>query len=215
VSIPVVGLGAGGHAKVVIEILKLNGQYELIGFLDPKEELQGRSVLGVPALGSDEQLSVLRRRGIHHFFVGLGSSSDTQPRRRLYECALTQGMKPVTAIHPSAVISPSAALGVGATVMASAVINTGAQLGDNVIVNTGAIVEHDCIIGNHVHIATGATLSGGVLVGDGTHVGVGAVVRQGIRIGVGVVIGAGAVVVKDVDDSQVVIGNPARPRERC
>ena len=212
--IPVVGLGAGGHAKVVIEILQLGGQYELIGLLDPKPNLRGESVLGVPILGGDEQLAMLKARGVEHFFVGLGSASDLGPRRHLYEFASGQGMKPVTAIHPSAIISPSAVLGIGATVIAAAVINANARLGDNVIVNTGAIVEHDCVIGNHVHIATGAKLSGGVIVGDGTHIGVGAVVRQCIRIGMGALIGAGAVVVKDVPDGQMVMGNPARPRER-
>ena len=211
-SVPIVGLGAGGHAKVVIEILQLVGQYELTGLLDPKPDLRGELVLGVPILGGDEQLAMLKARGVEHFFVGLGSTADLKPRRRLYEFALSQGMKPVTVIHPDAVISASAVLGSGATVMAAAVINADARLGDNVIVNTGAIVEHDCVIGNHVHIATGAKLSGGVIVGDGTHIGVGAVVRQCIRIGMGALIGAGAVVVKDVPDGQSVMGNPARPR---
>jgi len=209
--IPVVGLGAGGHAKVVIEILQLEDQYELIGLLDPKSDLRGELVLGVPVLGGDEQLAMLKARGVKCFFVGLASTSDLGPRRRLYEFALGHGMKPVTAIHPNAIISPSAVLGTGATVMAAAVINAGARLGDNVIVNTGAIVEHDCVIGNHVHIATGAKLSGGVIVGDETHIGAGVVVRQYVRIGIGALIGAGAVVVKDIPDGQTVIGNPARP----
>jgi len=212
--IPVVGLGAGGHAKVVIEILQLEGQYELVGLLDPKPDLQGELVLGVPVLGGDEQLAVLKARGVEHFFVGLGSTADLKPRRRLYEFALSQGMKPAIAIHPSAIISPSAVLGMGATVMAAVVINADARLGDNVIVNTGAIIEHDCVIGNHVHVATGAKLSGGVIVEDEAHIGVGAIVRQYIRIGTGAVIGAGAVVVKDVPDGQTVLGNPARRRER-
>ena len=212
--VPVIGLGAGGHAKVVIEILQLESQHELVGLLDPKPDLRGKLVLGIPVLGGDEQLPVLKAHGVEHFFVGLGSASDLGPRRHLYEFASGQGMKPVTAIHPSAIISPSAVLGMGATVMAAAVINADARLGDNVIVNTGTIVEHDCIIGNHVHIATGAKLSGGVIVGDETHIGAGAVVREYIRIGTGAMIGAGAVVVKDVHDGQMVIGNPARPRER-
>lgn len=212
--IPIVGLGAGGHAKVVIEILQLGGQYELIGLVDPKSDLKGELVLGVPVLGGDEQLPMLRARGVEYFFVGVGSASVLRRRRRLYEFALRQGMQPVAAIHPNATISPSATLGMGVTVMAAAAINADARLGDNVIVNTGAIVEHDCVIGNHVHIATGAKLSGGVIVGNETHIGVGAVIRQCIQIGTGVSIGAGAVVVKVVPDSQLVMGNPARLRER-
>jgi len=210
-GVKVVGLGAGGHAKVVIEILRSHKSYELIGLLDPRPELQGKSVLGVPVLGDDNLLPALKREGICHFFVGLGSVGDTRPRRRLYELALQHGMKPVDAVHPQAVISPSADLGEGVTIMAGAVINACSRLGANVIVNTGAIVEHDCVIGDHVHIATGAQLASTVRVSAGTHIGAGATVRQCITIGEGAIVGAGAVVVKDVPPHTVVVGVPARP----
>jgi len=210
-SIPVVGFGAGGHAKVVIEILRLHTQYELVGLLDPKRNFHGKSVLGVPVLGDDSQLTALIARGVKHFFIGLGSTKVNSSRQRLYEFGLDHGMSPVTAIHPSAIVTPSATFGGGTTVMAAAVINASARLGDNVIINSGAIVEHDCIIGSHVHITTGAKLAGGVVVGEGTHIGTGAIARQYMRIGTNVLVGAGAVVVKDVPDGLKVVGNPAVP----
>ncbi|WP_424094571.1 acetyltransferase [Moorena producens] len=206
----VIGLGAGGHAKVVIEILQRYSQYKLVGLLDSNPELKGKSLLGVPILGDDEQLPLIKAQGVEYFFVGLGSTSNLVPRRRLYELACSFGMKPVTAVHPSAMISPSVLLGEGATVMAGAIINAEVRVGENVIVNSGAIVEHDCVIGHHVHIATSARLGGAVYVRDNTHIGIGAVIRQLIQVGKGSVIGAGAVVVKDVPDGQILIGNPAR-----
>jgi UDP-perosamine 4-acetyltransferase len=214
VSILVVGLGAGGHAKVVIETLRLDGRYEIIGLLDRNPDLLGKSVLGVPILGDDEELPVLKARGVECFFVGLGGVVSLAPRRRLYESALGLGLEPVPVLHPGAFISPSAVLGQGPTVMAAAVVNAQARIGENVILNTGAIVEHDCVIGSHVHIATGARLAGDVVIGEETLIGAGAVVRQGLRIGPRALVGAGAVVVKDVPGGQMVVGNPARPRER-
>ena len=213
-AIKVVGLGAGGHAKVVIEILRSHKSYELIGLLDPKPELHGKSVLGVPVLGDDDLLPVLKREGICHFFVGLGSVGDTRPRQRLFELALQYGMKPVDAVHPQAIISPSAELGEGVTIMAGAVINACARLGVNVIVNTGAIVEHDCVIGDHVHIATGARLASTVQVGNGVHIGAGATVLQCVRIGENVLVGVGAVVIRDVPPRVTVVGCPARVLQR-
>jgi len=210
-GVKVVGLGAGGHAKVVIEILRSHKSYELVGLLDPKPELQGETVLGVPVLGDDDLLPVLKRDGVSNFFVGLGSIGDTTPRQRLYELALQHGMKPVDAVHPQAVISPSAEIGEGVTIMAGAVINACARLGVNVVVNTGAIIEHDCVVGDHVHIATGAQLASTVRVGTGAHIGAGATVRQCITIGEGAIVGAGAVVVKDVPPHTVVVGVPACP----
>ena len=209
-GVKVVGLGAGGHAKVVIEILRSHKSYELIGLLDPKPELQGESVLGVPVLGDDDLLPVLKRDGICHFFVGLGSIGDTRPRQCLFELALQYGMKPVDAVHPQAIVSPSAVIGEGVTIMAGTVINACARLGVNVFVNTGAVVEHDCVIGDHVHVATGAQLASTVQVGTGAHIGAGATVRQCITIGEGAIVGAGAMVVKDVPPHTVVVGVPAR-----
>ena len=206
----VIGLGAGGHAKVVIETLRLVGGYELAGLVDSKRELWGTEVLGVPVLGDDSLLPRLYDEGARHAFIGLGSAGDTRPRRRLYEQACRQGFQIVPAIHPQAIISPSAQIGQGPTIMAGAIINAAARLGDDVIVNTGAIVEHDCVIGSHVHIATGARLASTVHVGDGTHIGVGAIVRQCIHIGRHSIVGAGAVVVDDVPDGVVVVGVPAR-----
>lgn len=210
-KLKIIGLGAGGHAKVVIEILRAQGGFTLVGLLDAKPELINQRVLDVPVLGEDALLPQLRAEGVTHFFVGLGASGSQPHRRRLYDYGIATGLKPVSAVHPSAIVSPSAILGDGIVVMPLAVINAAARLGANVIINTGAVVEHDCVVGDHVHIAPGVRLASAVSVGSETHVGLGAVVRQLIRIGSGVVIGAGAVVVKDVPEGQVVFGNPARP----
>lgn len=209
-----IGLGAGGHAKVIIEILRLTGSCDLVGLLDAKSEYWGTEVLGVPILGDDSLLSELYDRGVRYAFIGVGTVGDTQPRKRLYQKVCQLGFQIVPAIHPQAVISPSVEIGQGPTIMANATLNAAARLGDNVIVNTGAIIEHDCIVGNHVHIATGARLAGTVCVGEGTHIGLGASIRQGIYIGHNAIIGAGAVVVRDVPDNVVVVGVPARVLKR-
>lgn len=208
--IKVIGLGAGGHARVVIEVLRLMGDYELVGLLDPKTELWGSEILGVPVLGGDDLLPQLYAQGIRHAFIGLGTVGDTRPRQRLYEQVIRQGLQIVPAIHPRAIIASSAQIGHGPTIMANAVVNAAVRLGDNVIVNTGAIIEHDCVIGNHVHVATGARLASTVYVGDGAHIGMGASIRQCLHIGRNAVVGAGAVVVDDVPDHVVVAGVPAR-----
>ena len=206
----VVGIGAGGHAKVVIEILRMNPAYELVGLLDPKIELHGQSVPGVPILGDDAYLSVLYSQGVQHFFVGLGGTGNVLPRQKLFEMACRQGMVAVDAIHPQAIVSPSVSFGPGVTICAGAIIGTDAKLGSNVMVNTAAVVEHDCQIGDHVHIATGVKLASTVQIDAGAHVGVGATIRQCIHVGHWAIVGAGAVVVKDVQAGTVVVGVPAK-----
>lgn len=209
--IRLIGLGAGGHARVLLEILASDGRYEIAGLLDPNPALRGKSVGGAGVLGSDELLATLAARGIVLAFMGLGSAANTQPRQRLFEQARAHGLRFVAVIHPSAVLAPSAQTGEGCAVLAGAIVGTGARLADNVIVNTRAVVEHDCRIESHAHIASGAVLAGGVSVGEGAHVGAGSVVRQGLKIGRGAVIGVGAAVVCDVPDDAVYVGVPARP----
>jgi UDP-perosamine 4-acetyltransferase len=209
-----IGLGAGGHAKVIIEILRLRGEFEVIGLLDANAELHGARVSEVLVIGDDTLMPELFARGVRHGFVGLGSTGDNRPRAALYTMARENGFDVIAAIDPRSIISPSVTIGEGAIIMPGAIINAGTRIGDNVIVNTGAIIEHDCSIGNHVHVATGARLGGGVAVLDGAHVGLGAGIRQGVRVGRNAVVGAGAVVIHHVPNNATVVGIPARPLKR-
>ncbi|MBO8164299.1 MAG: acetyltransferase [Brevibacillus sp.] len=203
----VIVIGGGGHAKVVTESLKLQ-LADIIGFTDIKNK-QGDTVLGVPYLGSDEQ--IYRYPPDRVMLVnGLGSVADATNRRTLFEMFKRAGYRFATVVHPAAVVSPHAELGEGVQVMAGAVIQAGTVVGPNTIVNTNATLDHDCRVGAHVHLAPGATVCGGVSVGDCAHVGAGATVLQGLSIGTGSVVGAGAVVTRSVPPGKVVVGVPAR-----
>ena len=210
----VVGFGAGGHARVVIEIIQSLLDYEIVGLLDSQASLKGIDFSGVPVLGDDTLIKSLLAQGIRHAFIGLGTIGITDPRRKLFERVSRAGFDIVSVMHPNAIVSPSVTFGIGPTVMAGAVINANTEVGDNVIVNTGAIVEHDCSIGDHSHISTGARLAGGVRIGRATHVGIGAVIRQGIQVGDDAIIAAGAVVVNDIQSGETVMGVPAKVRSK-
>jgi sugar O-acyltransferase (sialic acid O-acetyltransferase NeuD family) len=207
--IKVVGVGAGGHAKVIVDILQRRGGYEIVGLFEKDSLLWGTKILGVPVIGGDDLLPNYLEE-VPNAFFGIGSISSSAHRKRVFEKVVALGFTLITAIHPNATISNAAVVGDGSVVMAGAVIAPGAKLGKNVIVNTGAVIDHDCEIGDHVHIAPGATLSGAVQVGNGSHVGVGATVIQGVQIGCDAIVGAGAVVIADVPDGVCVVGVPAR-----
>lgn len=203
-------LGAGGHARVLIDCLRSSGYAEPCVLLDADRSRWGGDVLGVEILGGDDLLPGLVKNGAEHFIVGLGATGDNRPRQRLFELALSARLQPLTVIHSSAVCSQWTITGPGVQMLPSCVVNAGATLGANVIVNSGAIVEHDCTLGDHVHVATGARLASTVQIGTGAHVGAGATVKQGVRIGEWAIVGAGAVVVKDVAPNTTVVGVPAK-----
>ncbi|XZE55164.1 acetyltransferase [Planctomycetaceae bacterium SH139] len=210
-QLPLIGIGAGGHAKVVLDTLLLNPHYQLRGLLDNNQEMHGQFVLGIPVLGGDEQLASLREAGVRHAFIGVGTAKDTKLRRQVWGWLQKNEMQVVTTIAISAVVSKYSQIGRGATLLAASTVQAGACLGDNVVVNTRAVVEHDCQLHDHVHIASGAVLAGGVIVETGGFIGAAACVKPGVRIGRGATVGCGAVVVHDVPPATTVIGNPAKP----
>lgn len=204
---PILVVGAGGHAKVVLDVLERMGTYEMVGLLDDNADRQGTMHAGHKVIGTLESLPQLRQEGVTGAIIALG---DNARRRQVYMQAQQAGFAMVQAIHPSAQIGARVVMGGGTLVVAGVVVNADADIGVNVILNTGATVDHDCQIGAHVHISPGVHLAGRVIIGEMTHVGIGAVVLPNLRIGRNSIIGAGAVVRDDVPDNVIVVGNPAR-----
>lgn len=209
---PVVILGGGGHAKVLIETL-LAASAVIAGIVDPDPKLKETSILGVPVLGGDEIVSEFPPEEVL-LVNGIGSVGAPVRRRELFENFTGAGYRFATVIHPSAIIASDAELGEGAQLMAGVVIQPGCRIGRNAIINTRASIDHDCTIGDHVHVAPGVTLSGGVTIGNSCHIGTAATVIQGITISAGSVVGAGTVVVKDVAAGTTVVGVPAKAVNR-
>ena len=191
-------IGAGGHAKVVLDIAVKNG-YKDISFIDDNK----KDCLGYKVLGGLDALNCLNKEKTD-FVIAIGNN---EVRKKIADA---QKLNYVSLVHPSATIGLDVTIDVGTVVMAGAVVNPSAKIGKHAIINTGAIVEHDNIIEDFVHISPNATLGGTVTVKNSTHVGIGATVKNNISITNNVVIGAGAVVVKDIVESGVYVGVPAK-----
>jgi len=205
----VIGIGAGGHAKVMIDILRRAGGHTIIGLLDFDASLHDTHVLGVPVLGDDALLDQREQVGFDAAFVAIGPQAGGGARQAVALHLAKRDVPIIDAIHPAAVIADDVTHGNGLTAMAGAIINPGSRLGAHVTINTAAVVEHDGELGDHVHVAPGARLGGGVSIGPGAMVGIGAIVLPGLRIGQNAMVGGGAVVVKDVPDGAIVKGVPA------
>lgn len=201
-------LGAGGHAKVLIDAL-IASSAVINGIVDPNPALSGTSILGVPVLGGDDVVAGFDPSHIR-LVNGVGSIGLPLKRQQVFDKFKAMGYGFATVAHPSAIVSSDVIIGEGAQIMAGAVIQPGCQIGSNSIINTRASVDHDCIIGDNVHISPGVTLSGGVVVGAGSHIGTGATLIQGISVGSGSMVAAGAVVTKSFTDGAILRGVPAR-----
>lgn len=201
----VIVLGAGGHAKVVIELLNASG-YQVdfcVGGNDSP-----RDCLGIPVLRGDRHLRQLRDDGYGLVFAAIGSNVI---RERAAAHAVDLGYKLVNAISPHAEISLSAVLGVGIAIMSGVVINAESRIDDLAIINTGATVDHDCHVGFCAHVAPQCALAGNVQVGRHAFLGIGTKVVPNIKVGDNATTGAGSVVISEVSASTIALGNPAKP----
>ena len=185
--------GASGHGKVIKEILEAQGK-EVEAFIDDNTKIVNycnKHVLNKPD-------------GLSPMIVSIG---DNKIRKTIVE-RLSCGFG--TAIHPSAIVSPSAIIGEGTVVMPGVTINADARIGKHCIINTSASIDHECTIEDYCHIAPHATLCGQIHVGEGTIIGAGASIVPGVKIGKWCTIGANAAVIEDVADNTMVVGVPAR-----
>ncbi len=185
-------IGAGGHAKVVIEIIEEMGG-TIVSITDRDSTIHGLLGYMVTADPPPATSAVL---------IAVGNN---RARKKL-SADISKGFG--TAIHPKANLSSRCSIGAGSVVMAGATINSGAVIGGHCIINTNASVDHDCVLADFVHVSPGASLAGNVKVGEGSHIGIGSSIIQGVCIGQWVTIGAGAVIIEDVPDFAVVVGVP-------
>ncbi len=200
-SRPVIVLGGGGHAKVVIATLRAMGRV-VLGVFDDNPRLAHRFVTSVPVLGTLQDAARIRDC---YAIAAIGNN------RIRHEVTEHLDLPWTIAVHPTAVIDPTVRIGPGSVVFAQAVIQPDATIGPHVIVNTRASIDHDCHIHRCVHVGPGATVTGDVVIGERSFIAAGSNVIPGITIGSDATVGAGATVVDHVHDGTVVVGCPARP----
>ncbi len=179
--------GAGGHAKVIIDILedndiKINGIYDdnkSINNLFEYKVYHSRDVKGplIISIGNNK----IRKKIAEFLQVNYG-----------------------TAVHSKAIISKRSTIKTGTVIMPGAVIQSSTVIGNHCIINTGATIDHECWIENFVHIAPNATLCGNVTIGEGSLIGAGSTILPGVKIGKWCMIGAGTIITKDIADNVIV-----------
>jgi len=191
-------VGAGGHAKVVIDTARTAG-LSVTGVIGTARDAE--QILGIHVSRDAAEVE------FDGFIIAVGNNS---VRAKMFEEYRDRGLNPVSVIHPSAVIAPSVVIGAGTFVAAGVVVNVDARIGEDAILNTGCTVDHDCVVGDHALVGPTASLCGESRIGTGVTFGAGASIIPVKGVGDWTTIGAGAAVVDDVPDHVVYAGVPAR-----
>ncbi|NCQ55977.1 MAG: acetyltransferase [Alphaproteobacteria bacterium] len=171
-------LGSGGHASVLLEIIR-ECQFPIKGYVDFNEN----PLMKEYYLGADSFLERASFQDEVLLVNGLGSIHKPYKRKEIFEKYKNLGYQFQTLVHPKAILSQEKKLGEGVQIMAGVVLQTGCVIGENSIINTGAHIDHHSTIGQHTHIAPSVTLCGNVTVGHVTHIGPNSTLIQGVVVG--------------------------------
>ena len=207
-------LGAGGHARVLQEALRLRGG--VVSAFVADSEVASETALQARQHGIRIVPTDLFEREFSpkdtQLYLGIGAIDrlGLQRRAELFKSYREKGYEFPALVHPKALVAEGVGVGSGSQILMGSIVQIGVRIGDNAIINTGAQLDHDCQIGAHSHIAPAATLAGSVVVSELCLVGAGAVVIQGLRISEQTLVGAGAVVLDDLPGFSTAAGVPAK-----
>lgn len=207
-------LGAtGGCADLYALVCEINDsksepQYETVGFLDDREELQGRDVLGLKVIGKFQDAQ--KHLGDCHFVTGIGSALNFWKKSEILANLRIPTERFETLIHPQASVSKFAKVGLGCTVFQHSSVSANASIGNHVLILPGSVINHDSKVGSYTTLTSGVCLSGNVTIDEGCYVGSNSAIRQDLKIGKHSLIGMGSTVLQDVPNQSIYAGNPAK-----
>ena len=187
-------IGCGGHAKSIIEIVESTHNWQILGLVGSKEELN-KKILGYDVIGTDEDLKYLREK-VSYCFISIGQIKNSQKRYAISEKLIKLNFKFPNLLASSSIVSNHAKLKYGISIGHGAIINAGANIGENCIINSNALIEHDAKVGKFSHISTGVLINGNVKIGKNSFIGSGSIIREGIEIPENSIIGAGQTILK-------------------
>ncbi|MFC1419628.1 NeuD/PglB/VioB family sugar acetyltransferase [Streptacidiphilus cavernicola] len=203
-------VGAGGFARETAQAVLDSGQWTLLGHLDDDPALHGRTVDGVPVLGSCELVHQWGGLDRARVVVCVGSPRDYAVRARLVRRLALPEERYATVVHPTAVVSRSSSVGPGSVVLAHTVLTAAVRIGAHAAVMPQVVLTHEDVVEDFATVASGVRLGGGVRIGTGGYVGAGALVREYATVGDWSLVGTGSVVLGDVPPGEVWVGAPAR-----
>lgn len=201
--------GAGGHAKVIVDIIEKQGKYNIAGFVD-KYCSKNTVFMGYTVLGDDSSLKdIVSNYEICGGVIGIGDNSIRSKVRDLI-IQVIPNFEFINCIHPKSILGKDVTLGGGNVVMAGAIINPSTKIKNHCILNTNSSIDHDGLMSDFSSIAPNTTVGGSVKIGDYSAIGIGANIFESIKIGRNCIIGGGSRVCHDTKDNSIYYGSPSK-----
>lgn len=204
----IVIIGAGGFGREVAwlieEINKVGKEWNIVGFVDDNEDIQGKNINDYEVIGNIEWLKSQELNVVN-------AIGDPKVKKKVMQRLVnSKNLYPVL-IHPSVIYSDKVSFGEGSIICAGNIITVNVEIGSHVIINLDCTIGHDVVLGDYNTILPSVNVSGFVKTAECVSVGTSSAIIQGVSIGENTVVGAGAVVLKDLPSNCTAVGAPAKP----
>ncbi|MBQ1820393.1 MAG: acetyltransferase [Clostridia bacterium] len=203
--------GASGFGRevawLVERINKVSPMWNLLGFMDDNEAIQGTVINGYYVLGGTEKV---REYPDAYYVCAVGAS---RVREKIV-CKLKNinpNIRFATVIDPSVEMSGLVTIGEGTIICAHTVITVNISIGSHVIINLDCTIGHDAVLHDFVTLYPSVNISGITNIGHAVEMGTGTQIIQDKTVGDYSIVGAGATVVKDIPPRCTAVGSPAKP----
>lgn len=203
--------GRGGQAKVILDCIKLLKGHKAIGFISD-ENYSTSFAKQIKYLGTVKDLNkIIKKYNLKSLFgiIGIGDNI-LRKKISLKVKKINNKFQWINIIHPSAVISPSASMGVGNTIFAGSIICPETKIHNHVSINTGSYIDHNNTFYDFSGTGPGVATGGYVKVGDQSFLGIGSAIRHRISIGSNTIIGGQSFVCKNCKPNSLYYGVPAK-----
>lgn len=184
----------------------IDGQFELIGFVDDTIEKQGMTKLGIPVFNR----AALEKYKDAKVLAVPGSALSFKKRQEHIASLNIKNERFVSVIHPGASIGRNVAVGTNCLIMAGVVLTSNAKIGKHVCILPNTVIHHDVVINDYTLVGSNVAIAGGTIIGFNCYIGSGTNIMNGITIGDFSLIGLGSNVLKNISSQSIVAGNPAK-----
>jgi sugar O-acyltransferase (sialic acid O-acetyltransferase NeuD family) len=203
-------IGDGETAELAYDYFSKDTDFAVVGFSAEEAFRKNTVLFGLPVVPF-EQIERFFDPKTHRAFVAISYTQLNRLRSKLYNIAKQKGYRLCSYISPNAFVGTNVEIGDNCFIFENVTIQRGAKIGDNVTIWAGSSVGHRSIVSNNCFIAMHVAISGFCSIGENSFLGVNSCTIEKIKIGRDCVVGASAVIVKDTDEGQICVGNPARP----
>ncbi len=208
-------MGGVGNGTVIAQaILDANRRgfcdLEVEGYFSDRLEI-GSDIEGYPVVAKTCRENVEKYTKMGYKFIYTIYRIDGQKERlQLFKDLGFNKDNLATFVHPLAYVAPDVQVEAGVVIMPYAMISSAAHIGLGTLIMTGATVGHNTEIGQCNHIASQAVVGAYIETGVGVHIGLNCCVREHLVIGNYATVGMGSVLTKNVGESEIWAGNPAK-----